>query len=100
MTVATDPIRNQAEYLALENRAAEPGIEKIYWLPNPKEVRLIELLTSVAGAPDHSLHPFYFRAAPADNLPFPSGVALIRPEEFRKLQLPEGWGSWDDAVEI
>lgn len=29
-----------------------------------------------------------------------SGVASIRPDEFRKIQLSPNWGGWNDAEEL
>jgi hypothetical protein len=29
----------------------------------------------------------------------PTGIAIIKPEEYRKLDLPSDWGTWDDGVE-
>ena len=44
--------------------------------------------------------PFYFDPSPADDLPVPSAVALIRSDEFGQLELPEEWGPWDAAREL
>ena len=49
---------------------------------------------------DEEIAPFYFGASPADGLTNRSAVAIIRPEEVGKLRLPEGWGTWADAVAI
>jgi hypothetical protein len=92
-------IKVQAKFLAKENRLAEPEIEKVFWFPDDQEVRLVELISTVPMSGD-AVEPFYFRPMPQDNLPAPSGIALIRPEEFRKLRLPPAWGSWDEAEEL
>jgi hypothetical protein len=92
-------VRDQAELLARENRRAEPCITKVYWFPHEKEVRLVELLANLPPSGDRAV-PFYFRAAPRQDLPLASGIAMIRPEEFRRVELPDAWGSWDDAVEL
>jgi len=93
-------IEEQARTLAHENREAEPGITKVYWFPDDKEVRLVGLLPNIPPSGENELYPFYFRASPADDLPAPSSVALIRPEEFGVLRLPKAWGEWDQAVEL
>lgn len=95
-------IESMARYLAREARASEPGIFKIYWFPNTEEVRLIELIEDVPATPsdDPRVYPFYFPANNAAGLPAPSGVALIRPDEFGKLELPPEWGRWELAMEI
>ena len=92
-----DPIKKQALLLARENKRAEPGIEAIYWIPNTVEVRLIEVESDTVRCLSGAVEPFYFDPAPVDGLPAPSGVALIRPDEFGKLDLPDAWGSWEDA---
>jgi hypothetical protein len=98
MTV--EKIREQAELLAKENREAEPTIERVYWFPDEEEVRLVELTPVVPQSQEGRLRPFYFRASPQDGLPAPSGIALIRPEEFGRLEVPRGWPAWDAAVEL
>lgn len=99
--MAQQDIEKQARKLAQENREAEPGITKIFWFPDDNEVRLVELLPEtpiVVG--DTRLNPVYFRPAPQYGLPSPSVVAIIHPDEFGKLELPETWGTWDDAEEL
>lgn len=93
-------IERQARDLADDNRRAEPDITRIFWFPFDREVRLVELTDQVPATTDGELHPFYFRAAPADNLPAPSAIAMIRVAEFGKLKLPVDWGAWIDAVEL
>jgi len=95
-----DNIRKQAEMLAKENIQAEPTIQKILWFPHPQEVRLVELDTNMQPSLSGSVDPFYFGASVAQNLPSPSGIALIRPEEYMKLELPQEWGGWSDAKEL
>lgn len=95
-----DEIKKQAVLLARENKKAEPGIESIYWIPSTTEVRLIEVESDTAKCLSGAVEPFYFEPSPTDGLPAPSGVALIRPEEFGKLELPADWGSWEDAEQL
>ena len=95
-----DIIRQQAEELAKANREAEPTISDVYWFPHDIEVRLIEIDTLVPTDPDRQVHPFYFRPAPEDGLTAPSDIALIHPSEVENITLPDGWGSWQDAVKL
>ena len=92
-----EKIKKQALLLARENKKTEPGIQAIYWIPSTTEVRLIELETNTVKCLSGTIEPFYFDPAPADSLPAPSGIALIRPDEFKKLNLPDTWGSWKDV---
>lgn len=93
-------IEQQARLLANDNRRAEPQIARIFWFPDDKEVRLVELIDQVPSSADRQVQPFYFRPSPQDNLPAPSAIAMIRPDEYGALKLPEGWGDWDDATEL
>ena len=92
-------VERQAKLLARENRKAEPQITGIYWFPDEKEVRLVEVLPTIPVS-GLTMQPFFFKPAPDDNLPAPSGIALIRPEELRHIQLPANWGNWDSAIEL
>ncbi len=91
-------IKKLATEVARENVEAEPSISKIYLLPAEDEIRLIEV--DEQTVPSDCVAPFYFRSDPQGGIPVPCGIAIIRPDEVRKLKLPEGWGSWDDAEEI
>ena len=93
-------IRNQAVKLAHENKEAEPGIRKIYWFPDGREIRLVELEDELVPALSGHVEPFYFGPSPRDGLTAPSGIAIIRTDEFGNLDLPKEWGSWGDAVEL
>ena len=98
-----DQLREQANYLARENRVAEPAITNVYWFPDPegREVRIVEVMSNIPASKEGSdLHPIYFRASPRHRLPAPSGIAMIRPTEFGKLLLPGEWGPWEKAVEL
>ena len=97
---ANPAIEQQARLLADDNRRAEPDIARVFWLPDDSEVRLIELTDMVPSNSDGELRPFYFRPAPADSLPAPSAIAMIRADEFGKLTLPADWGQWSDAIEL
>jgi hypothetical protein len=90
-------IEKQARLLADEALQGETDIEGVYWFPDDAEVRLIELTEMIPVTEDGAIRPFYFPASPRDDLPSPSGVALIRPAEFGRLALPQRWGDWQDA---
>lgn len=93
-------IEQEAKMLAAENYKADPDTARIYWFRDDREIRLLELSDRVPAEQDGIIHPFYFNPSPQDGLSFPSAVAVIRQEEFGKLELPEGWGDWKDAVEV
>jgi len=97
---ATTTVEAQARDLARANKKAEPAIQKIYWFPNKKEIRLVELEDNTVPALSGYVEPFYLGPSPQDDLDFPLAIAVIRTDEYRKLKLPRGWGSWSDAVEL
>ncbi len=90
-------IKQQALLLARDNKKVEPEIQAIYWMPCETEVRLIEVQSNTVKCLSGVVEPFYFDPSPVDGLPAPSGIALIRPDEFGNLDLPSNWGSWKDA---
>jgi hypothetical protein len=93
-------LEQQARELAQANKQAEPAIEKIYWFPNDKEIRLVELEKEMMRALSGKVEPFYFKFTPRVGLPISSGIAIIQTDEFGKLKLPRGWGTWEKAVEL
>ena len=95
-----EKIKEQALRLARDNKRAEPGITKIYWFRDKEEVRLLELEPDIPPSVSEVVEPFRFAPSESDGLPAPSEIALIRPDEFRKLELPEEWGEWDSAEEL
>ena len=95
----SDTIREQAKILAAESRKSQPGA-KIYWFPHDTEALIIEIDDGSIKSCGGEVMPYYFDPAPAEGITVPSGIAIIRPEEFGVLSLPEDWGDWDDAVEL
>jgi len=93
-----EDIKRQALLLARDNKKVEPEIQAIYWMPCETEVRLIEVQSNVVKCLSGAVEPFYFDPSPTDGLPAPSGIALIRPDEFGTLNLPGNWGNWEDAL--
>ena len=93
-------IHQQALSLAKDNRQGQPDITQIFWFPDEQEVRLVELTEQIPITTEGEVLPFYFRASPQYDLPAPSAIAMIRPQELGKLRLPEGWGEWSDGIEI
>ena len=91
-------IREYARRLAEANAEAEPSISDAYWFPAEDEIRLIEVDRDTP--PSDCVMPFYFGEDPEGDIPVPSGIAMIRPEEKDTLSPPEGWGTWGDAVLI
>lgn len=93
--VVADEIWEAARRLAAANVEAEPALHAVYLFPAEREIRLIEV--DPTALPSKQITPFYFGPDPQGGIPFPSALALLRPEE-RDLPPPEGWGAWDDAV--
>jgi hypothetical protein len=92
-------MREQAKLLAMDSKNADPNVIKVYWFPHEKEVHIIEINDNTTPSGE-SVAPFYFGPVPEEGLTAPSGIAIIKPEEYRKIDLPSGWGTWDDAEEV
>lgn len=91
-------ILDEGKRIASANTEFESSISEVLLFPSESEIRIIEIDT--VAAPSGCITPFYFKPSPQMRIAHPSGIALIAPEEKGKLKLPEGWGSWDDAVKI
>ncbi len=78
-----------AKRLAEENARFETTISRIYWFPDPEQIRLVEVDSEAIMTDDDAIMPFYFN--PVKDVPFPSGVALIHPEQVGKKSLPSEW---------
>jgi hypothetical protein len=91
-------IEEVARRLARENAQSEESIREIYLFPHPAEIRLVEV-DEITISSD-AIRPFHFGSAPEYGIPFPSAIALIRPEEKLRLPPPEGWGTWEKAQKI
>lgn len=89
-------IAEAARLMAKATAEAEASISKIYWFPDKEQIRLVEVDMESVKTKDESIRPFYFN--PVDDIPFPSGVALIHPDEVRQKALPEEWQvDWSQA---
>ena len=94
-------MRAAAEKLAEEARESEPQIIKTFLFASAKEVRLVHVDTNARpGWQGEAIAPFYFGPDSGDGIPYPSALALIRPEEEGVFAPPAGWGRWEDAEVI
>ncbi len=96
---ATNDMESAAKRLAAANADAEPAIQEIYWFPDEDEIRLIEIDETAVPYEDF-IAPFYFPADPEGHIPFRSALAMVTPDDKKRLPPPEGWGAWEDAVRI
>lgn len=94
-----------AKDLAEAHKKADPEIRQIYLVEDPAgaEVRLIEVSSAVGYT--GSIMPFRFAARPDLDIPYPSVVILLSPEEKdlldrKELELPNTWGSSPQLVLI
>ena len=93
-----EAIKREAFTLALANVEAEPAIERVYLFPSNEQVRLIEIDSTTSPTKNGNVvAPFYFGRDLESGLPFPSAIALIRPEEYDTHRPPAEWGDWSDA---
>ena len=90
-------IDHQAYKLA-EEAARDPFVSDVFWFPHDEEIRLIEVGDDIPRAGSDDIEPFYFDPSPEDGIDFSSAIALIHSEGVGKLNVPEGWVSWKDAI--
>lgn len=91
-------IRAIARQIVADGLEAEPAIRAAYLFPSNEQIRLVYLDPTTSPSRDGgTIRPFYFGANSANGIPYPSAIALIRPEEKENLQPPDGWGTWGDA---
>lgn len=89
-------IEQVARRIAEENGRSESTISKIYWFPDKSQIRLVEVDMESIKSEDDSIRPFYFN--PVEGVPYPSGIALIHPDEDGRKALPKEWQvDWSQA---
>jgi hypothetical protein len=93
------PTQAEAHVLALANAEEEATILRTLWFPNDREFRLIHVDPTTLPS-DGVLRTFFFAADPGEGINYPSRVAFALPDEVRQLRLPDGWGSWEEAVVV
>jgi hypothetical protein len=85
-------IKNKAIAQAEKNCKENPNILRTFWFPHNKEIRLIEVEEIGVTCANGEVDTFSF-----DN----NGLlGIILPEEIGKVELPIGWGVWDNAEEL
>lgn len=94
-------IQATAKVLADAAREADSETLKVLLFLAADEVRLLYVdATARPTLDDETIAPFYFGPDRRNGIHHPFAVALIRPEEEGRLRLPDGWGTWEDAVVI
>lgn len=88
-----------ARELVRANVESEPLIQRAYLFPARDEIRLVEIDPTTSPSGDR-IEAFYFAPDREGGIPYPSGIALILPNEFKQIPPPEGWGEWDEARQI
>jgi len=94
--VDNSKMRELAIKLAKDNVESEPDIQEVLWFPHADELRLVEVLPDMV----ESDRVVVFRFGPEVNMPVPMAIALIRPEEAKKIPLPDDWGGWESAERV
>jgi hypothetical protein len=94
-------VLDAAYTLARANREAEAEITQIFLAPAQDRVLLVEVDPTAVPNDERGAVPLYFRSAPAEGIPLPSGVVIVTPEEQKsQIPLPERWGSWEKLILI
>jgi hypothetical protein len=100
--IEMNELTSAALRLAEEYIQADPNLLAIYLFPDEsgKEIRLVEVDPTGMPSEDDQIEPFSFAADDAGGIPFRLAVAQIPPEEVGKVNTPEAWGGWRNAVRI
>jgi hypothetical protein len=69
--------------LAEAHREDDPSA-LVYWYPDANEVRLLEVTKNVPDDGD-ILHPFAFTPDHKNNIPYPSVIVLVNPEQYQRI---------------
>jgi len=93
-----DEFYNIALEMVSEDKKKEPNIKEAYWFPNDDYILIMELEEDYISSSSKFVEPYYFKVDDEKNIY--SGLAVIRSDEFEKLELPEKWGSWDKARKL
>ena len=93
------PTREEATWLAHENADSERSIEASYWFPSEDEFRIVHVDATTLPS-DGRLRPFPLADDPAEGINYPVRVAFVLPDEVHQVALPEGWGTWEQAVMV
>ena len=94
MGTSNDAITDVARKLAEAHRKADPETLAIYLSRDPEEIRLVEVSNEILTT--WAVLPIGFDADPDEDIPYPSKIVLLSPEEWDevnrgKLPLPESW---------
>ncbi|HYF51072.1 MAG TPA: hypothetical protein VEJ63_16785 [Planctomycetota bacterium] len=91
-------VEEQAKKLAAQNKATESKISEIYWFPDEKEVRLVEVLDELPLQDSDELEVIYFNPEP--DMPHQMAIGLVHPRQFKRLTLPHAWGTWETGRKL
>lgn len=92
-------IQSVARRLVARHAKAEPSLREALLFPAEDEIRLVEI-DSTSLPSEGAVVPYGFGADVVNGIPYRMWLALILPKEKNRLELPEGWGKWEDGVSI
>ncbi len=100
-TAQSASVEDIARELAKANGDSDRQITVIRWFPDPNVVRLVVVdpRTPVVASGE-PIAPFYFGADDSGSMPYQSAIAMVSPGDDRSAELPDGWGTWRDAIEV
>lgn len=95
-------VKDVALLLAGDHMSNDPGTRKVFWAPHDREVRLVEVSTSVEDRGE--VLPFRFTADPPD-VPYQSVVILLSPGDWervrsKQLDVPAGFEKLELLAEV
>lgn len=92
-------MKEAARRLARQHKENEPEIIEIWLFPDDEMIRLVEVAENeMPPGEDNFIRPYYF--GPNEEVQYNTGIALIREEDVKKVNTPEGWCDWSKAIRI
>ena len=93
-------LEQEARHLVELNQREVRSIARSYVFADPtgKTIRVVHV--DLKAFPEEAVTPIQFSPDPKYRLFHPMLVAIVDPGGPGHLALPEGWGSWSDALVI
>ena len=95
-SITKNQVEEEARKLARANAESEMSISKVYSFSTDDEIRLVAIDSNAMPIGEDESAAIYF--APDSEYHYPSGFALMTPEDEKRAKLPEEWRcDWKDG---
>lgn len=98
--VEWETLEEEARHLVELNHSEVRSILASYIFPDPLEKTIRVVHVDRKAFPEKAVVPIAFAPDPKYRLFHPMLIAIVDPDGPRRLDPPEGWGGWGDALLI